>query len=92
MLFEVAMKKVMWLFLILLIAGTFLAATAPAEDFPAVAPQLKPEVSPPPVQPHPQRFYGYVPPPPIRHVWPGGYRVLFHQMTNTLIEHLLGRY
>ncbi len=34
----------------------------------------------------------YVPPPPIRHTWPGGYRVIFHELTNTLMEHILGQY
>jgi hypothetical protein len=37
-------------------------------------------------------FYGYVPPPPIRHTWPGGYKVIFHELTNTLMEHITGRY
>jgi hypothetical protein len=39
-----------------------------------------------------QPFYGYVPPPPIRHTWPGGYKVIFHEMMNTLMEHIIGHY
>jgi hypothetical protein len=38
------------------------------------------------------RFYGYVPPPPIHHTWPGGYRAIFMEMMNTWSEHMLGRY
>lgn len=41
---------------------------------------------------HPQATQGYVPPPPILHTWPGGYRVIIHEMTNTLIDHILGKY
>jgi len=37
-------------------------------------------------------FYGYVPPPPIRHTWPGGYRVILHELSNTLGDHIHGRY
>ncbi len=40
----------------------------------------------------PQVFYGYVPPAPVRHTWPGGYKVIFHEMVNSLIYHILGRY
>ncbi|MGC8660305.1 MAG: hypothetical protein ACP5U1_14660 [Desulfomonilaceae bacterium] len=39
-----------------------------------------------------QRFSGYVPPPPIRHTWPGGYKVIFHEMMNTLMDHIVGQY
>lgn len=40
----------------------------------------------------PERFYGYVPPPPIRHTWPGGYRNIFWELNNTMLDHILGRY
>jgi hypothetical protein len=40
----------------------------------------------------PQRFYGYVPPPPVMDTWPGGYRVIFHELFNLLTEHMLGQY
>ena len=39
-----------------------------------------------------QLFSGYVPPPPIRHTWPGGYKVIFHEMMNTLMDHIVGQY
>ena len=38
------------------------------------------------------RYDGYVPPPPIRHTWPGGYKVIFHEMMNTLMDHIVGQY
>jgi hypothetical protein len=55
--------------------------------------QIRPESTAPaaPAQ-QPQVFYGYVPPAPIRHTWPGGYKVIFHDMVNTLTNHILGRY
>jgi len=37
-------------------------------------------------------FEAYVPPPPIRHSWPGGYRVLIHEVVNTFMDHIVGRY
>ncbi len=37
-------------------------------------------------------YYGYIPPAPIRHTWPGGYKVIFHELSNTLAEHILGQY
>lgn len=36
--------------------------------------------------------YGYIPPAPIRHTWPGGYKVIFQELGNTLSEHILGQY
>ena len=39
-----------------------------------------------------QLYYGYVPPPPIRHTWPGGYRAIIHEMMNNLMEHMTGHY
>ncbi len=39
-----------------------------------------------------QLYYGYVPAPPIRHTWPGGYRVILHEMVNTLMDHITGHY
>ncbi len=39
-----------------------------------------------------QMFSGYVPPPPIRHTWPGGFKVIFHEMMNTLMDHIVGQY
>lgn len=37
-------------------------------------------------------YYGYVPPPPIRHTWPGGYKVIFHEIFHTLADHIRGNY
>ncbi|MGC8602764.1 MAG: hypothetical protein ACP5VS_03645 [Desulfomonilaceae bacterium] len=39
-----------------------------------------------------QQFNGYVPPPPVRDTWPGGYKVIFHEMMNTLMDHIVGQY
>ena len=39
-----------------------------------------------------QLYYGYVPSPPIRHTWPGGYRAIMHEMMNSLMEHMTGHY
>ena len=47
---------------------------------------------PPPSPAQQKLFYGYVPPPPIRNTWPGGYRVIIHDLTNILIEHITGHY
>jgi hypothetical protein len=56
--------------------------------------QIRPESSSAAAAPaqQPQAFYGYVPPAPIRHTWPGGYKVIIHEMMNTLVDHVLGRY
>jgi hypothetical protein len=51
-----------------------------------------PVQAPPVSKVHQQANYGYVPPPPILHTWPGGYRVIIHEMTNSLIDHILGKY
>ena len=62
-----------------------------AQDFPAQgknAAQAQTSIQTSPQQP----FYGYVPPPPIRHTWPGGYKVIFHEMMNTLMDHIIGQY
>jgi hypothetical protein len=55
-------------------------------------PQRGIQKSHPPQKGAPQPFYGYVPPPPIRHTWPGGYKALFLELGNTLSEHILGKY
>ncbi len=41
---------------------------------------------------HEKMVEAYIPPPPIRHSWPGGYRVLIHEIINTLMDHMTGRY
>jgi len=79
-----------------LTVGAF--APAPASD----PPQAQPTFGQPGGKSHapaqssaagqPQRFYGYVPPPPILHTWPGGYRVIRHELSNTLADHIGGHY
>jgi len=83
------------LFLIFLTVLCFTAAsvsTLCADNFPATPAQSGPTQGPPPSKVQQKMFYGYVPPPPIRHTWPGGYKVIFHELTNTLMEHILGHY
>ncbi len=64
-------------------------AGSTAPDYSPRAPIHKTQ---PQVKDQSQIYYGYVPPPPIRHTWPGGYRAIFMEMSNTLIDHILGRY
>jgi hypothetical protein len=78
-------------FCVVLLAGLLLLTVAAS----AVAQNAAPPVGPPlggtaQVQGSPQA--GYVPPPPIRHTWPGGYRVIILEMMNTLMDHVIGRY
>lgn len=66
-------------------------STVSAENYPATnAPAAGPRQTA--GTPGEQMIYGYVPPPPIRHTWPGGYKVLFHELLNTLSQHMLGHY
>jgi hypothetical protein len=86
------MKRLAVVLIALAVAVVFVIPSAGAEDFPSPQPSmLAPPVKPP--APGQQRlYYGYVPPAPIRHTWPGGYRVIFHELGNTLSEHILGQY
>lgn len=75
-----------------------MCATAPANDgrqgqptFGQPGGQL-PAPAAPNAGVQPQRFYGYVPPPPLLHTWPGGYRVIRHELSNTLADHIGGHY
>jgi hypothetical protein len=61
-------------------------------DLPAGQPAVTRVPASTPAPGMPQRFYGYVPPPPIRDTWPGGYRVIFHELFTILSEHMVGRY
>lgn len=79
------------LFIVVCFAGTSVS-TLHADNFPAAPAQSGPSQGPPVSNVQQKMFYGYVPPPPIRHTWPGGYKVIFHELTNTLMEHILGRY
>ncbi len=89
---EIMMKKnlLITFALFALIFSIFLGS-APAQDFPSQASQAQQSQVARQSEPN-QPFYGYVPPPPIRHTWPGGYKVIFHELLNTLSEHMLGQY
>ncbi len=76
--------------IVVIIAGS--SGVSFCQDFPANADAAKQQVQPPSQQNPNQPFYGYVPPPPIRHTWPGGYKVIFHELLDTLMEHVLGQY
>lgn len=65
--------------------GSALAGDVPAQSAGAMVGPAGPG-QPPPL------YYGYVAPPPIRHTWPGGYKVIFHDLVNTLMEHIIGQY
>lgn len=86
------MKRLAFLSLSMLIAFGLLISSAHSGSFPAHKPGIVPLKGYPAAKAKPRRFYGYVPPPPIRHTWPGGYRVIMQEMNNTFIEHMLGQY
>ncbi len=87
------MKRIALLCLVILLSCSVLSAVVQAENFPAGSPVTgQPQKIAPPSANQQQMFYGYVPPAPIRHTWPGGYRVIFSELTNTLIEHIIGQY
>ncbi len=86
------MKRVVVVCLTLIVALSVGAAVSLAQS-PMPGPAAAGPVQAPPVSKvHPKAAYGYVPPPPILHTWPGGYKVIIHEMTNTLIDHILGKY
>jgi hypothetical protein len=86
------MKRVRFTFFALLIAVTCFGGTVVAENFPTGPSAVKQYQAPRGKVQQQKLFYGYVPPPPIRHTWPGGYRAIINEMTNTLMEHILGFY
>lgn len=74
--------------LVILIASTAYAA----EGFPQFQTSGRPQ-SMHGMTPDQQKMVeAYLPPPPIRHSWPGGYRVLLHELVNTFMDHMTGRY
>jgi hypothetical protein len=87
------MRRVALVICTILLVAFFAVVTAPAaNNFPAQpAPAVGPH-QPGAVAGQPKPFSGYVPPAPIRHTWPGGYRVIFHELMNTFTEHMLGQY
>lgn len=86
---EAFMRKIIYTAGLIIIILAF-SLPGQAENFPAQS--TVPQKTVKATIPADQNFYGYVPPAPIRHTWPGGYRVIFHELTNTLMEHLLGQY
>ena len=90
------MKGLIALFLAasVLASGVCFGADEPMADLESKqlrpAPRYTPALAPSEQQVQP--FYGYVPPAPIRHTWPGGYKVIIHEIMNTLVDHVLGRY
>jgi hypothetical protein len=85
------MKRAILIVLTIGTALAFLATAVLAEDIPSGGPAIQqPGGSHSAAQQ--KLFYGYVPPPPIRHTWPGGYRVILHELTNTLMDHMRGWY
>lgn len=86
------MKRVAMIVFVALISLALLAPVACAEPFPNSTSRIQhaPRLTKAQIQ---QRiYYGYVPPAPIRHTWPGGYRNIFAELTNTLMDHILGQY
>ncbi|MEJ2717894.1 MAG: hypothetical protein P8182_12255 [Deltaproteobacteria bacterium] len=86
------MKRLALLSLSMLIAFGLLISSAQSGSIPAPYPGPVHLKGYPASKAKPRRFYGYVPPPPIRHTWPGGYRVILQEMNNTFIEHMLNQY
>ncbi len=86
------MKRVITVFVTALMALVLLSYAAFAENFPNAASASPGDSRLTKAQMQQQMYYGYVPPAPIRHTWPGGYRNIFHELFNTLSEHILGQY
>jgi hypothetical protein len=86
------MKRFVRFCAVILIGAALSASGVLASDVPSSS--LQARTSRPLTQAETQQrmYYGYVPPPPILHTWPGGYRVIIHELLNTLSEHLLGQY
>ncbi len=83
------MKRFLLVLFIVAIIGAVPALLLAADNFPNRNASQRGSV---PAAIQKQIYYGYIPPAPIRHTWPGGYRVIFHEMGNTLMEHILGHY
>jgi len=85
------MKRLLVILSAVMMIGFAWISVVSAQNFPTTsAPAAGPRQGSASVQQ--QMVYGYVPPPPIRHTWPGGYKVIFHEMLNTLSQHMLGHY
>ena len=87
------MRRLLFVCLVVLIAAVCLYGKSQAAgNYPPRAVIIKPFNAPPRKVVQQKMFYGYVPPAPIRHTWPGGYRAIVSEITNTLVDHILGRY
>jgi hypothetical protein len=85
------MKRFCTFLVFIIVMGFSLAAPA-SDNFPQYqATPRQPAVQGPSAEQQ-NMFEAYVPPPPIRHSWPGGYRVLIHEVMNTFMDHIVGRY
>jgi hypothetical protein len=88
---EVVMKQLLIIVCLIMVFASWISAVS-AENFPATnAPAAGPR-QPAVTSAQQQMIYGYVTPPPIRQTWPGGYKVIFHELFNTLSQHMLGHY
>ncbi len=84
------MKRLLIIVCLVMVIASWISAVS-AENFPATnAPAAGPRQEAASVER--QMIYRYVPPPPIRHTWPGGYKVIFHELINTFSQFLLGHY
>lgn len=86
------MKRVMVLCIVVLTGVALSTAGVLAADNSSSFPPAKSSRPPTKAEIRQQLYYVYAPPPPIRHTWPGGYRVIVHEMFNTLAGHILGQY
>jgi hypothetical protein len=85
------MRSFVILALVLSMATATVLAGA-AEGIPQYQPQGEQRSAPAAAPDREKMVEAYLPPPPIRHTWPGGYRVLLHELVNTLMDHMTGHY
>ncbi len=89
---EVVVKRLLIIFFTFALIAVALVSAVSAQNFPATSAPVAGPRQPAAVSAQQQMVYAYAPPPPIRQTWPGGYRVIFHEILNTLSEHFLGHY
>ena len=87
------MKRLILMSLAVMVAAALLVSLAVADNSFPSAPASAGQAGQPAVSKAQQQlYYGYVPPAPILHTWPGGYRAIIHEMINNLMEHMTGHY
>ncbi|MEI8182675.1 MAG: hypothetical protein WCG29_08215 [Desulfomonile sp.] len=86
------MRRTIVIFSVIVITIAVPFPAIASENFPAIRQTATQAQEPHPSEVQQKLFYGYVPPPPIQHSWPGGFRVLVHEVINTLMDHMTGRY